>query len=141
MANEDEKPESKSKLQQTLNGYGGNIKPVMDQLKADRDKVIALQAKRDDINAQINEVRAGVKAMGISKKAFDSGVARSQMDPEKRAELDDNYAIVCEALGVPLQQEFKFGNNSEKDNEDANTEDENIGQQQAEAIQAAAANG
>lgn len=131
-----------TKLQETLNSHGGNIKPLLDELKTRADNVLMLQAKRDSINAEIAEERAAVKALGISKQAFDFGLKRKQMDADKRLELDDNYAVVCDALGVPLQQGDLFETASGKEKTDANTsEEKSIGEQQVEAIQQAAANG
>lgn len=128
-----------TKLQETINGYGGNIKPLLDELKQRAQAVQELQAKRDAINAEIGEERAAVKALGISKQAFDFGLKRKEMDEEKRSTLDENYSVVCDALGVPLNinQGELFETNA-KENSDANSEEKSIGEQQAEAIQNAA---
>lgn len=127
-----------TKLQETINGMGGNIKPLLEEIKEAYDEVIVLQDKIDGLNAQKGEVRARMKAIGISKKAFDFGVKRKQMEDEERQKLDDNYSIVCDALGVPLKQGELFANNTtEKENTDAN-EEKSIGEQQVEAIQRAA---
>lgn len=130
-----------SKLQETINGYGGNIKPLLDELKQRAENVQKLQAKRDQINAEIGEERAAVKALGISKQAFDFGLKRKEMEEEKRQTLDENYAVVCDALGVPLQSQGElFETATKKETSDANSEenDKSIGEQQAEAIQNAA---
>lgn len=129
-----------TKLQETINGMGGNIKPLLDELNEIAEEVKELQEKRDEVTARINEKRARVKALGVSKKAFDFGMKRKAMDEEEREKLDDNYSIVCEALGVPLKQgELNFEPvEILKGNDDA-SEEKSIGEQQAEAIQAAAA--
>lgn len=128
-----------TKLQETVNSMGGNLKPLLDELKQIADEVDELITKRDDINAAIGEKRARVKALGISKKAFDFGMKRRLMDPEDRNTLDDNYSIVCDALGVPLKQGELFETSIEKENDDATSKTKKpIGQQQAEAIQKAA---
>jgi hypothetical protein len=131
-----------SKLQETINGYGGNIKPLLDELKDRAKNVQELQAKRDAINAEIGEERAAVKALGISKQAFDFGLKRKEMDEEKRATLDENYSVVCDALGVPLninQGDLFETSTKEKDNANAKiSKEKSIGEQQAEAIQNAA---
>jgi len=131
-----------TKLQETINGMGGNIKPLLDELKQRAENVQELIAKRDAINADIGEQRAAVKALGISKQAFDFGLKRKEMDEEKRATLDENYSVVCDALGVPLninQGDLFETNEKEKDNANAKKADAKpIGQQQAEAIQNAA---
>lgn len=129
-----------TKLQETINGMGGNIKPLLDELKNLADEVQELIEERDEVNAKIGERRARVKALGVSKKAFDFGMKRKLMDEEQRDQLDDNYSVVCDALGVPLKQGDLFTTTA-KENNDANTEEESsdtVGQQQAEAIQAAA---
>lgn len=133
-----------TKLQDTINGMGGNIKPLLDELKKRAETVKELQNERDAINAQIGEERAAVKALGISKQAFDFGLKRKEMDEEKRATLDENYSVVCDALGVPLNinQGELFQNSTEESTENGSKEnDKSIGQQQAEAIQSAANGG
>ncbi len=127
-----------TKLQETINGMGGNIQPLLDEIKEGYDEVIELQEKVDALNAKKGEVRARMKAIGISKKAFDFGCKRKQMEDEERQKLDENYSVVCDALGVPLLGQGElFANQSEKENDNANKET-SIGEQQAEAIQNAA---
>lgn len=133
-----------TKLQETINGYGGNIKPLLDELKKRAAKVQELQAKRDEINAEIAQERAAVKALGISKQAFDFGLKRKEMDEDKRDQLDANYSVVCDALGVPLKLEqadlFEPVTEAPKKKETKNANskaEKSIGEQQAEAFQQA----
>lgn len=124
-----------TKLQETLNANGGNFKPIKDKIEAAAKRVLELQGERDQINAEIAEERAAIKALGISKKAFDFGLKRKQMDEEQRDQLDENYSVVCDALNVPLR--FEQGQLFEQPQlkEDENAEEEkSIGEQQAEAI-------
>jgi hypothetical protein len=100
-----------TKLQETINGMGGNVKPLLDELKKRAARVVELQDKRDSINSEIAEERAAVKALGISKQAFDFGLKRKAMDEDKRDALDENYELVCDALGVPLRQGDFFQDN------------------------------
>lgn len=127
-----------TKLQDTINSHGGNIKPLLDELRKRAENVQQLQAKRDAVNAEIGEERAAVKALGISKQAFDFGIKRKEMDEEKRELLDENYSVVCDALGVPLNNQGDLFATNDKEKADANTQEKSIGQQQAEAIQSAA---
>lgn len=132
-----------TKLQETINGMGGNIKPLLDELKNLATEVQELIEKRDEVNATIAEKRARVKALGISKKAFDFGMKRKLMDEDQRDQLDENYNVVCSALGVPLKQGDLFATVNEKEKGDANTKKQNaksIGEQQAEHIQKHAGN-
>lgn len=125
-----------TKLQETINGMGGNIKPLLDELKKLANEVQELTEKRDEVNAAIAEKRARVKALGISKKAFDFGMKRKLMDEDQRDQLDENYNVVCSALGVPLKQGDLFtATPNEKEKGDANSKKQNsksIGEQQAE---------
>lgn len=93
-----------AKIQETINGLGGNLKPMFDVMQEARRLILIERKKRDECNAVINEQRAKVKALGISKSAFDTALNRSEMDPEKREQLDTDYSLACEALNVPLKQ-------------------------------------
>lgn len=117
MSNEAKKSEYQTKLQETITTHGGNIKPILEHIKTAAVKINDLEAKRDAINDDIANERSAVKAMGISKKAFDYARKREQMDPEKRDQLDTDCSIACEALGVPLKAEQGelFSTKKEKD--------------------------
>lgn len=87
-------------------GMGHNLTEIKEKLVEARDKVLGINAQMEELQDAKNEIRSGVKALGISKKAFDFGLRRGLMDPEKRSELDEAYQIVCEAFGVPLGHQF-----------------------------------
>lgn len=129
-----------TKLQETINQHGGNIKPLMDILKAAQKRVLELRDKRDGINAEIAEERAKVKAVGISKKAFDYALNRSQMDPEKRDELDQDCALACDAMGCPItgDQGSLFETKEKGKKKDGASQKSSVGKQQADAISKAA---
>lgn len=110
-----EKSGYKTKLEETVEGYGGNIKPILDAVKEAASKIDELENKRAEINADILAQREKIKAMGISKKAFDYARKRAHMDPEKRDQLDTDCSIACEALGVPLKGEQGELFNTEKE--------------------------
>ncbi len=131
---------TKSKLQETINQHGGNLKPVLDAIKEAQKKVLELQTKREAISAEIGEVRASVKALGFSKKSFDNAVVRSQMDPEKRDQYDEDFSIACEAMGCPITgEQAALFETEEGDKDDGTSEEEDsTGEQQADAISNAA---
>jgi len=135
---------TESKLQETINQHGGNVKPVMEIIKKAQKKVLAWQDDRDAISAKINEARAEVKALGISKKAFDFALKRSQMDEDKRDQLDLDCSLACDAMNVPIKGEqgalFNRDDKPEEgDKDDGNSEEEtSTGEQQADAIANAA---
>lgn len=86
-------------------GIGHNLTDIKEKLNEARIKVLEINAKMEELQDQRNEIRSGVKALGITKRSFDTAVKRSLMDPEKREELDESYIICCEAFGVPMNWE------------------------------------
>lgn len=120
-----------TKLQETLNQMGDNIQPLLDELNAIAEEVQELMGEREKVNAKIGEKRARVKALGISKKAFDFGLKRKEMDPEDRNTLDENYSIVCDALKVPLNQGDLFNKENDNAGEENDTNDIEETQQSA----------
>jgi uncharacterized protein (UPF0335 family) len=83
-------------------GKGHNRAELDEKLREYRDRVISLRADREAINDDINEIRSNVKALGITKKAFDKKLAEYLMDPDKREEQQTSEEILSEAWGMPL---------------------------------------
>jgi hypothetical protein len=80
-----------------------NLNALKLDIKKAAEEVINAKARRLEINAEIAEIRAGMEAKGITKRAFDAAVKYLEQDEEKRAGYDTAYAIAREALGVPVQ--------------------------------------
>lgn len=59
---------------------------------------------REALNAKANEIRAGIKNLGIPIPAFNAAYARSKMDEDKRVTMDAAFAICCNAKGIQFQQ-------------------------------------
>lgn len=78
----------------------------IDQYNAEaKSKIIRLYGERDEITAKINEVRAGVKAMGTPKGEFDAAVKDSLMDEDARIAKDKAYFNCRRAFGIPIEPE------------------------------------
>lgn len=92
-----------NKSEKNVVQMGGNIDPLKKDIAAARDKVIALKAKRADINASIAEVRASMEAKGITKKAFDDALRYYESDADKREGYDNAYIIARESMGFPVR--------------------------------------
>lgn len=94
---------------------GGNISGLLEEIKRERDKVIALKKKRSEINAQIAESRARMEAKGITKWAFDSALAYFEADVDKRQGFDEAYAIAREGMGLAFKQGDLFEGDQPRD--------------------------
>jgi len=81
---------------------GGNIDGLKADLAGWRDKHIALEQKRAEVNASLNEIRAKAAANGIPKKAFAAALAYFKEDADKRAGFDNGYILAREAFGLPI---------------------------------------
>jgi hypothetical protein len=85
---------------------GHNLKKVKEAIKDAISSINDRKAERDDINADIQATRENLKALGISKKAFDMAMAYLDMDPGKREGFDIAYALVREVGGAPMQDDL-----------------------------------
>jgi hypothetical protein len=99
MAIEPEKP--KLSLQS-----GANLTQLKKDVKKIVDGINGQKNKRADINAQIASYRAKLETMGIHKKAADMAMAYMGWEPEKREGFDIAYAIVREAMGLPVSDDL-----------------------------------
>lgn len=62
----------------------------------------ALEEKRRQLNKQINGIYAAIKQNGFSVQATRRVVGLRRLDKEERSHLEENIAIVKEALGEQL---------------------------------------
>lgn len=65
-----------------------------------------LEVERDQINAEMNAARKGIKALGINLDAWRASRRRAKMDPEDRQEFDRSADICNRSFGVPVQEEL-----------------------------------
>lgn len=86
-----------------LNLQGGtNLTKIKKDLLTAHTKLDKIEEQMEALQAQKQAIREDVKAMGVSKKSFDSARRDKKADPEKREENDVSYQIAREALGVPI---------------------------------------
>lgn len=85
---------------------GQNSQELKDFLREQYNAIQPLLDDRESINASINEIRAAVKAHGITKQAFDRALKYSRTDPDKRKEDDVAYGICRDVLNLPIQPDL-----------------------------------
>jgi len=83
-----------------------NLTELKQLIKSTLDQVNNLILDRDDVNGDINALRATLAAKGIQKKAFDMARQYMKMDPDDREGFDVAYALVREAGGLPMQDDL-----------------------------------
>lgn len=105
---------------------GANLTQLKKDVKKITDSINAQKNKRTEINQQIASYRAKLETMGIHKKAADMAMAYMGWEPEKREGFDIAYAIVREAMGLPVSDDL-FAAADEREAEEKKRE------QQAEA--------
>lgn len=105
---------------------GANLTQLKKDVKKITDGINVQKKKRQEINDQIASYRAKLETMGIHKKAADMAMAYMSWEPEKREGFDIAYAIVREAMGLPVSDDL-FAAADERE------EEERKRQQQAEA--------
>jgi outer membrane murein-binding lipoprotein Lpp len=66
-------------------------------------EVQALENDRAAVNADINEKRASIKALGIDMSAWAAAKRRKEMDPDDRDNFDRSAAMCNAALGITIQ--------------------------------------
>jgi hypothetical protein len=85
---------------------GHNLSELKKKIQSSIQRVKSLKDDRAEVNATIAEVRAGMEAAGIPKRAFDMALTYLSWEPEKREGFDLAYAIVREAGGLPLAEDL-----------------------------------
>lgn len=97
---------------------GANLTQLKKDVKKLTDGINSQKLKRKEINDQIASYRAKLETMGIHKKAADMAMAYMSWEPEKREGFDIAYAIVREAMGLPVSDDL-FAHANEQDAEAA----------------------
>lgn len=77
-----------------------NVKHIKETIRAVADAVIGLKAERSEINAQITEERAKLKAFGIKMVDFNAMVRLYELEAEDRNESVDAIRLMWEGLGL-----------------------------------------
>lgn len=85
---------------------GHNEAEIREAIASRTKDIVALEAKRADINADINAHRKAIRALGIDLDAWRAAKRRKEMDPDVRAEFDRSATLVNEALGIPVQADL-----------------------------------
>lgn len=96
---------------------GANLTQLKKDVKKITDGINVQKNKRQEINDQIASYRAKLETMGIHKKAADMAMAYMSWEPEKREGFDIAYAIVREAMGLPVSDDL-FAAADEREEED-----------------------
>lgn len=80
------------------------LKQVDDQKIIDAcEAMVAINEERSNLNDQANEIRSGLKMLGIPSAAFNAAMARYNMGEHKRAELDAAISKCFKALNIGYQ--------------------------------------
>lgn len=69
-------------------------------------EIIALEKRRESVNADISSARSKIKALNVDMDAWRASKRRQEMDPDVRAEFDRSQALCNAALGVPIQADL-----------------------------------
>ena len=85
---------------------GANLTQLKKDIKKITDGINTQKLKRQEINDQIASYRSKLETMGIHKKAADMAMAYMSWEPEKREGFDIAYAIVREAMGLPVSDDL-----------------------------------
>lgn len=85
---------------------GANLTQLKKDIKKITDGINTQKLKRQEINDQIASHRSKLETMGIHKKAADMAMAYMSWEPEKREGFDIAYAIVREAMGLPVSDDL-----------------------------------
>lgn len=75
-------------------------------IKEKIDQINNLKAERSEVQADIQAAREAIVAMGIPKKAMDMAMAYMAMDEKQRKGFDAAYAMVRQAIGLPMQTDW-----------------------------------
>lgn len=82
------------------------------EIERDIKEIIALEAERAEINAQIDVPRKRIIGKGVPAAALSASLARYKMDPEQRSDFDRGRDQVDKALGIPIQADL-FGDDDQ----------------------------
>ena len=85
---------------------GHNLDNIKSAIKASYDRILEWRDDRSAVQADIQAEREKLVALGIPKKAFDMAVKYAVLDPDERKAFDTAYAIVREAIGLPVQADL-----------------------------------
>ena len=79
---------------------GHNVGDMKEAIKTAAAKVIDLKAKRAEINADILEAKAPLKALGIKMTDFNVALRLYELETEDRNESVDMLRVAFEALEI-----------------------------------------
>lgn len=82
---------------------GGNISGVLEAVAKARDRIIGIDHKIKELQADKKAIRESMEAKGITKAAFDKALSYFRQDPEQRSGFDQSYAIAREGMGLPIK--------------------------------------
>lgn len=115
--------------EETVNG-GANRTKLVEEVRKSFSDYNQLKNERDQINADMGEIRAGWKAMGLSVKGIKAGLTRANLDQDMRELFDESYDLAADALGIPIESQMDFFEREdfvpepEAENEDPDAGDE-----------------
>lgn len=97
---------------------GGNISGLLESVAKARDRIIGIDHKIKELQADKKAIRESMEAKGITKQAFDKALSYFRQDPEQREGFDQSYAIAREGMGLPIKgsQLNMFEKNEEDEN-------------------------
>lgn len=79
-----------------------NYEAVKAAARESIETILEHENDRAAINAKISAERKKLKALGVPPAAVNLAKAHYQLDQEKRREIDEGYALVRDALGIPF---------------------------------------
>jgi len=116
--------------EETVNG-GANRTKLLEEVRKSFKDYNQLAAERDQINADMGEIRAGWKAMGLSVKGIKAGLTRAKLDADMRELFDESYDLAADALNIPIEMQMDFFEKEEfAPTDDEQDEDPDAGDEQ-----------
>jgi len=105
MGNSEEEKEERSKSRETRMAEAGATE--LQKMCAEAIKEIGVfETRRQEINAQIEKVRAELEAKGISRKALAAVMAVGKMNEDSMEGYDTSYLILRKSISLPLQSDM-----------------------------------
>lgn len=100
-----------------------NLTKLKELIRESLKRSNSLEGDREQVNAELMEIRTALAAKGIPKKAYDMARRYIAMDPDDREGFDIAYALVREVGGLPMQEDLftaadRLGNRELTDEED-----------------------
>lgn len=84
----------------------GNLDNIKATIKAEVDKMLEAEKRRELANKDIAAAKSAIEAVGVKKKALAWAISYFKLDADQREDIDLSFAIVREAIGLPVQADL-----------------------------------